>query len=162
MSADSTAILELIAAAPARVTTAHFESEGEGFDLTLRLFSRADLERIRKACMRRVFDRDARQVVDNVDERKLREYLATHAIVDWDGLTGHKLAVFARRNVALNGNAEALRTALPFDQKVAIFLLEQAVCIRDSGTVGFGDWLWEQVTGAAETFAQVDAEKKTS
>ena len=155
-------VLALFEQAPARVVDATFTSEGEEFEVTLKLFSRSELERVRKSCMRKVFHRDARQVLDEVDDKKLRDYLAHQVLTGWTGLTGRKLFHFGRRAISLNGQADALSKELPYDPKVADVLLQHAVCVRDSGTIGFGDWLWEQAMGAAEQFDQITEEKKIS
>ena len=81
-------------------------------------------------------------------------------MASWDGLTGAKLAVFCRRKVDLNGNAAALEQPLPCDMPVRLFLLEHAVAVKATGLVSFGDWLWEQLTGAADIIADQDEEKK--
>ena len=156
-------VLALIADAPAIQMRATFESEGETFDLTLALFDRARVQQIQRAVMVKEFERGGR-VSEHVDDRKLRQLL-TPSVLSWSGLTGRKLAVYCRKAlppVHVNGHADALAKELPCEPRTVQFLMEHALAVRPDGTRGFTDWLWEQLTGAADKLAAVEAEKKSS
>lgn len=163
MSAADFDVLDLIEHAPQKIFAPRFESEGESFGLELTAYSRADIQKIRQKGIKRIFDRKNREYRDEVDDDKIQAQLAD-AIQSWSGLTGNKLATFCRRNpnVSIDGRREILDRELPCDPRTKAFMLKYAVCVREGGgMLGFADWVFEQLTGAAEEMAVIEQKKET-
>lgn len=155
-------VLKLIEDAPQKILTPTFESEGESFKLELAAYSRAEIQKLRRKGIRRVFDRKNREWRDEPDDDKIQEELAK-AIHGWEGLTGSKLAHYCRKNpnISIDGRREAMESEIPCDLRYRQFILKHAVCLRDGGTMlGFADWVLEQLTGAADEMAVIEEKKE--
>lgn len=136
-----------------RVVREEFGDGDNRFTVELRMCSRSDLERMRKASMTKVLDRKTKQYRDEPDLDKLRAYLRDHCVTGWEALTYGKAASLCNRTLS-DDQQEFGEKPVDFTGANVQILLEEAL--------GFEDWVWERVTQIAELTEELDSRERPS
>lgn len=93
-----------------------------------------------------------------LNQAKIREFLAVEVLCDWSGLTAGILATMAARSVGPTD--AAWKQPVPFDQKTAAAVLRACNGMVEGRVVSFESWLLEQSTAIAEHQAREAAAAK--
>ena len=150
---------EYLNQAERRVTRETFRPPGDqderrAFEVELRLCSRTDLESMRRACMKRVLDKQTRQYTDTPDLPKLRDYLAKECITGWERLTFGAAASLCNLSTPNGDLRDWASKPVEFSTENAVMVLERAL--------GFEDWVWERVTSLADEREREEAREKNA
>jgi hypothetical protein len=144
---------ELIEEAPNRVVRETFGEGEAAFTVELRCVSRGDLENMRRKSITKVLDKATRQYKDEVSTEKMREYVKTHFIAGWTGLTIGKVLTLCNKSVPKQLQ-DRIKEEIPFSVEHAGELLENVN--------GFEEWVWEKISVVADLLAIEEGDSKNA
>lgn len=150
---------ELLESAAKVVERRKFGEGDMGFEVELRLIARPDMEEMRNRCIKKVATRmnGVREMRDELDIKKLREYIAESILTNWTGLTVGKVLHACNRSAPAGTD---LKKAVEFNTENAIALLSTARGEVQGILMSFDDWVWNEALTLSEEHSDQEAREK--